>query len=306
MALDVTGASAYVETNSRKMAAKVIATAQTAALLMASGNVQTGVKGSTPVLKIDADVVLQDGSTCGRTGAGDVRLSDVMITVKPLKDLQNYCSRTLYNTRFSWALRTGSDPEEEGWAPEFINEITDMRSAKIAAWVEKMLWQGDTTLTGSNNLKFIDGIIKQMATGGLTITGTGTTYWEKLQTSVVKMPIDVRSQDDFVIFVGQDVEAAYGMEMANRNLYKEGAVNYLHGTNYKMIAVAGLNGTNKAWYGRLGNLQLGLDGDKDIDKAKLTYDINSELWYLDFHFAIGIKVIFTDEAALVTITPDAP
>lgn len=306
MAIDVTGASAYVALASRDIITKVVAGAETAKLLINSGNFQGGVKGEVAVLKMDAEVVLQDANGCSRTPAGNVVLTDAKITVVPLKDLQNLCPKALYKTYFSWALRTGADPSTEGWEPAFIDEVEDLRARKIANWIEKLIWLGDTTLVGTNNLKWFNGIIKQVGVAGFPITAVGTSVWAKLQSAFLQFPVDLRSQDDFRIFLGWDAFGQYGLEMANRNLFVTGNETTLHGTSAKIVAVSGLNGTMKAAFTRLSNLQYGFDGASDEEKATLMYSVETTNWYQDFYFSVGIKVIELLEISIVNITPDVP
>lgn len=304
MAFNMTGASQYVELKSKEFAMRVTSGARTASILYAAGMVQSGVKGSAPVLTMDADVVIQDGSTCGRTAAGDVTLADVKLTVTPLKDMQNLCPKALTNTYFVYFVKTGTSPSN-GFDEGFVNEIMNRRATKLAGWVEKLIWQGDTALTGSNNLKWIDGILKQIA-AVTPLVGTGTSVWQKLQSTYMQVPIDLRRQDDFVIFLGEDDYELYLMEMANRNLFINPDNKRLFGTLATLEPVPGLNGTHTVVYTRLSNLRLGVDGDDETDKAELNYSIETTQWYMDFWFTVGIKVIFLDEIYKANVTPDAP
>jgi hypothetical protein len=302
MSFDMTGASAYVELHSTEFAMKATSGAKTASILYAAGAVQSGVKGSSPVLTMDADVVLQDGSTCSRNAAGDVRLADVMLTVKPLKDQQNLCPKALTNTYFVFGVKKGTSPEN-GFMDEFVNQIMTRRAEKLNGWVEQLLWKGDTALVGANNLKWIDGILKQIA-AVVPIVGTGTTVWQKLQTTYMQVPIDIRRQEDFRIFIGEDDYELYIMEMANRNLFINPDNKRLHGTLAIIEPVPGLNGTHTAVFTRLSNLRMGIDGDNETDKAELKYSIETNQWYQDFWFTLGVKVIFLDEIFKADITPD--
>ncbi|RZK45905.1 MAG: hypothetical protein EOO97_00280, partial [Pedobacter sp.] len=180
MSFDVSGLSAYVQNNSKAIATKAVANAQTAKLFIENGSVQTGIKGTAAILKMDADVSLQDAACGIRNPLGGITLSNKTITVKPIMDVQNVCPKTLYSTFYAEMIKKGQAPQEE-LTPEFAQAIMDLRAKKISAVVEKLLWQGDTAITGAtNNLKRIDGIVKQVGSG-FAITASGADVIAKLQ-----------------------------------------------------------------------------------------------------------------------------
>lgn len=308
--LDTSKLTVAVELKKKDIVKKTITLAVTAALFIGSGNVQMGVKGEAPILKMDADVVIQDGSGCARNPLTNAALSDVKIRVKPMKDEMNLCPKVLYNTYFSWALKTGQDPEQE-LLEDFAMEIGDIRAKKIAEANEIMIWQGDTTLTGANvgNLKMIDGIIKQLedyVDAGEDVIdlnglgGTGVT--NKLQLMALKMPAKIRKQDDFRLFVGEEVYDYYLMELANKNIYKPTDDTTLFGTTVKLQPVPGLNETGKVVAGRLQAFQLGLDQESDADDMKFSFSKETNQYYMDFYWALGVKVVQPDEVGYGEIT----
>lgn len=309
MAFDVSALSEFVELHSKEISSKAVLAAETADLLVSTGNVQTGVKGKAPVLKMDADVTFQDGSSCGRTASGDVTLNEATINVVPIKDLQNICTKSLYNTHYAWALKEGQDPEQEGWDAGFAQYVMDLRSAKIKAQVEKLLWQGDTD-SGTGNMKLADGIdtvatnSTNTSTTAVDVSG-GSDMVEKLQILYKGCDVDVRSQDDFRIFVGRDTYDSYKLDLAAKNIYQPQDDFTLFGTGAKLQVVNGLNGTDDAIATRISNLQLGLDGSDETDFASLRYSTETENWYMDFHFAIGVAIVFIDEVKVGDLAKEA-
>lgn len=299
MGFDKTGLSTYVANNSKEIALKAVTKAKTASLFIANGAVQFGVKGSEKMLAMDADVVLQDGSSCSRTASGSIKLSDKDLVVKPIKDVQDLCTKDLYNTYFAFNLTEGQAPQEE-FTAEFANHIMDLRAVKIAGENEKLLWQGDTALTGTTNMKRIDGIIKQVGTG-YSITATGTTIINKLQSAVLTSNINVRSAEDFRVFVGEDVFAEYLVALANANIYKPTDDMTIFGTTAKMEVVPGLNGIRKIYAARIKNFRLGLDGQGDSESAEMRYSIETTKWYQDFAYALGVGVYDTTEVGVATV-----
>lgn len=299
MSFDVTALSAYVASNSKEIATKAVANAQTAKLLIDNHQVQGGVKGSAAILKMDADVNFQDGSNCSRTALGSTVLSSKNITVKPIVDYQNICPKALWNTYFAEMITKGQRPEES-LTPEFAQSIMDLRAKKIASAIEVLLWQGDTTLTGSTNNKRIDGFIKQVG-AGLAITASGSDIIAKLQSVYLQIPIEIRQSEDFRFFIGEDKAAEYKVALANKNLYKETDELTVFGTTAKIQPTAGLNGKNKVYATRISNFHLGLDGEGDAVGAELRYSNETKQWYMDFQFALGVAVVDESEVGVASI-----
>jgi hypothetical protein len=300
MAFNPSALEAYVQDASREIATKAVAEAKTASLLIAAGAVTAGVKGSALIQTMDADVNFQDGSACGRSPLGNVTLGDIKITVSPIKDEQDFCNKSLYNSWYSQLLAKGQNPETETLDASFAQSIMDLRASKIAKGTEDLIWKGDTALTGANNLKYIDGILKQVA-GNIELTETGANVIAKLQSLYKQYDITVRKQEDFRIFIGEDLYEDYLIELDNANKFRPGSEGVLAGTTAKFEVVSGLNGTGKVIGTRISNLHLGMDGTDDSHKAEFRYSMETKKWYQDFHFSVGVKVIYADQVYVATI-----
>jgi hypothetical protein len=298
MAFNVDALSQYVNVNSKEIAMKAIANSQTAKLLMANGAVQAGVKGKSAILASEQDVVLQDGSTCGRSASGTVTLSNKFIEAHPIVSYLDLCPKSLWNTYFNQFLAQGQAPSEE-FTSEFAAKIMDNRAALIAAENEKLMWKGDTSLTGVTNLNRFDGYVKQIT--GTTINVTGATIVEKLQMVWRKTPAEQREKADWRIFISEDAYADYLITLANKNIYKPTDDNTVFGTTAKFEVVAGLNGVGKVYATRISNLRMAVDGTDDSDKASLEFSIETKKHYLDFAYALGVAVVIDSEIGVAAI-----
>jgi len=302
MSLNVTQVNQIIPAISRDMAVKAIADSQTAKLLIANGSVQAGVKGKASVLQLSQDVHLQDGSACGaRNPLGTTSLGNTTITVAQLKDEANFCAKALYSTYYSYAIGKGQDPRSEGQLlADFLRSILEVKSAEINLANEQLLWNGDTTISGTSNLKYINGILKQLATAGTAVSlpATGSTIVEKLQNAHLAMPVEIRSKSDYRIFIGQDMYDAYTVALSLKNIYKPTEDYKLFGTTATLVPVTGLNGSNKVVATRLSNLLLGMDGDNESDNVLWNFSLETNSYYCDFHYALGIVVIFPDQVGL--------
>jgi hypothetical protein len=299
MAFNTSGLSAYVENKSKNIAVQAVKGSATAKLLIDNNSFQSEVKGSHAILKMDVDVNLQDGSACGRTALGSVTLTDKTITVKAIKDTQNICAKTLYNTYYAQMVANGQNPEGETFDPAFLDKILELKGAKIANAVEVLLWQGDT-LSGSANLNKIDGLLKQItaASDEITIAESGADVVAKLQSVFAAMPVQVRKQDDFRIFLGQDLYDSYVIAMANKNIYKPVEDFKLFGTTAILVPTPGLDSTNKVVAARISDLQFATDMVSEETKAVFKYSMETENWYLDYHFAVGVAAVHTSQIGI--------
>ncbi len=296
MAFNIDNLGTYVQ-NGQGYAMKSISEAPTAKALIASRNVQFGVKGTAAILKMNSDISLQDASSCSRTAAGTTNLSNKNLVVKPIASYENLCPKTLWNTFFAESLAQGQSPEES-FLPVFADVLMTEKAMQIAEENEALLWQGDTSLTGSTNLKRIDGVVKQVTA---STSVTGATIIAKLQNFFLASDATVRNQSDFVIAIGQDVYDEYLVALATANIYKPTEDFKLFGTTAKLHVTSGLNGTRTAVGIRLSNMQLGMDGQSDADNAVIRYSIETTNWYVDFMYALGIAVVWADEAKKATV-----
>lgn len=292
MAFNITNLGEYIK-NGQGYAIKSIAEAPTAKVLIDTRNVQFGVKGKAAVLKLNSDVTLADGSVCSRTVSGAMNLSNRELEVVPVASYENLCPKTLWNTFYSESIRQGQLPEET-FLPAFADAMMNERALKIAEVNESLLWRGDTTLTGTTNLKWINGIVKQVT--GTTTSATGSTMVEKLQNFYLACDATVRAQSDFVIAVSQQIYDEYLVALAGKNIYKPTDDRTLFGTTAKLHVTSGLNGTRTVVGLRLSNMQLGMDGQSDADTAQMRYSVETTNWYMDFVYGLGIVVVWPDEA----------
>lgn len=297
MAFNIDNLGSYVQ-NGSGYAMKSIFEAPTAKALIGSRNVQFGVKGTAAILKMNSDITLVDASSCSRTASSTTNLSNKNLVVKPIASFENLCPKTLWNTFYAESLAQGQAPEES-FLPAFADAMMTEKAMKIAEVNETMLWQGDTSLTGSTNNKRIDGIIKQVTA---TTSVTGATVVAKLQNFFLACDATVRNQSDFVIAISQELYDQYLVALAQANIFKPVEDKTLFGTSAKLHVTGGLNGATYNAVGiRLSNMQLGMDGQSDADAATVRYSIETTNWYVDFQYALGVAVVFADEAKKATI-----
>jgi len=299
MALDVSAMTAQTALISDKLITKAIANSATAQMLISSGNYQAGVKSQEAVLKMSANVTVQSGANCGRNPLDSTVFGEAILKVAPLKSNDNICAKTFYATYLQAAISKGQ--VDESIDSTIIEQITAKKIEAIASVNEKLLWNGDTAALPATGLQFIDGIRKQAKVGNTALTLVGADTLARLQSAFLQANVDIKHDEDFYIFVSEQVYDEYLMNLANRNVFQPTDSNKLFGSTGKIFVAPGLNGSREIFMGKQENIQLGIDGEGDSQYAKLKYSDETDSWYLDFAWSIGVKVIYPEEFAFAVL-----
>jgi len=293
MSLDLTGASPYVEDKNKTYIKALIGGASTINRLITAGNVQTGVKTKAPVLVFKRNVIIQTGGACGRNPMGSTKLSDSELKVFKMKINEDYCFEELENMYFTHILlKDGADPENNV-NDSFVNDLIEETIKSTNANDEITFWIGDSTSTTLpvNQRKF-DGVLKQLAA---PTAMSGADLVEKLQKVAMDADVNIRNQEDFYIYVGQNVADAYKLALANKNIYQPTEDLKVFGTSIKLMPTPGLNGTDIVVAGRDSNFQVGTDLRSDKENVKWKYSMETEKYYLDAYWSLGVAIVFPDE-----------
>ncbi|RZK22471.1 MAG: hypothetical protein EOO43_09550 [Flavobacterium sp.] len=292
----------HYELKSKDISTQSVLGATTANLLFSTGNFQLGKPGQVPILKLDSTITLQEGG-CGRTPSNTITPSNTFMVIKAIKSEENICPKDLYGSYFAGFVAAGQDPESETILPELASKISDKKIGDYQRVVENLIWHGDTTLTGSSNLKFIDGFVRQITVGGtasyISTSTTATTAKERLQAAFSKMPVEISSQEDFRIFCGIDMYNQYLLEIANANFFMKPDETTVLGTTAKLVPTLGLNNSKEIVSLRLSNTQIGMDLQGEESKATLEFAKEQKMWMHDIETSIGVKVIRTNEVGYV-------
>ena len=120
------------------------------------------------------------------------------------------------------------------------------------------------------------------------------------------LPARVVDKQDTVIFVSNSLYREFINELVASNLYHfspdYGQGEYpLPGTSIRVIAVSGLDGTNKIVAGRLSNFFYGVDAEDDKDTLDLWYSKDNQEFRLAVNFAVSTQVALPDEIVLSKI-----
>jgi hypothetical protein len=310
MAFDVSTLAAYTEQNEALLVTDSVLGAKTAALIKSAGNVMVGVKSAETINIMDTDAIFQAGGSCGFTASGSTTFTQRTVTVGKIKVNESLCPKDLEAKYLQKALPTGSMYD----SIPFEQEFADKKAKTIAAQLEVALWQGDTT-SGNANLSKFDGLVKLIGAASGVVAANASTFISGAPLSTITagnvisifdgvyqaIPAQVVAADDMTIFCGQDVFRTYTIALKNANQFhysidvKADSEFVLPGTPIKVIALQGLNGTNKVYAMRVSNLFLGTDLLNEEEKFEIFYAKEADQVRFVSEFKMGVNVAFPDE-----------
>lgn len=303
MAFNVTGLTAYVDENRGELLSAAVSGAKSSQVL----SIQTGFKGSGAINILDTDVIFQ-ADAAGRTPSGTTTLSQRILTVGAIKVEEDLDVKALNNFYIQHEIKAGSMddeiPAEQAWA--------ELKAAKIASALETAIWQSAIGGAGGANLDKFDGFLKIIdaevantvngnPSGTTAVTGITIANIEGLMDDMyTSIPLQLLEKDDVSIFVGHDTFRKYTQALKNSNLFHysgEGSQFEITipATNVKVIALHGLNGTDRMVGGRASNFVVGVDLEHDEDVFEVWYSKDDKVVKFDAAFKYGCQVGFPSE-----------
>jgi len=309
MAFSVGSLANYTNEQSTDLLVKALFGSKTATLLQSSNQVQVGVK-SASALNILASTVFFQADGCGYLSSGTTTFTQRTITVGAVKVEETLCPKTL---EAKW-MQTQIMPGSPTMIP-FEEQIGNEKAAVIAQTLETAMWTGDTG-SGNPNLNRFDGFNKLIAAASPVLgNGTPTTFTSITNANIddildqiyANVPAAVAAKDDLVCFLGVDAFKLMLINLKNANLfhYVADAAQTMEmvypGTNMKLIAVGGLNGTSKLVAGSLSNFFMGTDLIDENEEVKMWYSIDNDEVRVRFTFKAGVQVAFPGEIVYFTL-----
>jgi hypothetical protein len=310
MGFDVSALANYTKENEALLVTSSVLGAKTATLIKSAGNVMIGVKSSEKINILSTDAIFQDGAACGFSASGVTTFTQRTVTPGKIKLNEALCVKNLESKYLQKALPTGSMYD----SIPFEQEYSEKKAKTIAAQLETALWQGDTTSVNVNLNKF-DGLVKLIGAASGVVAANASTYISGAPLSSITaanvisifdgvyqaIPAQVVAADDMTIFCGQDLFRTYTVALKN-----SGSFNYqidvkadsefvLPGTTIKVIAVAGLNGTNKVYAMRLSNMFLGTDLLNEEERFEIFFAKEADEIRFVSEFKMGVNIAFPDE-----------
>jgi hypothetical protein len=309
MAFSVGTLANYTNEQSTDLLVRALFGSKTATLLQSSNQVQVGIK-SAAALNILGSTVFFQADGCGYLSSGTTAFTQRNITVGAVKVEETLCPKTL---EAKW-MQTQIMPGSPTMVP-FEEQIGNEKAATIAQLLEVAMWQGDTT-SGNPNLSRFDGFNKIIAAASPVLGNAAPTTFTTVTSANIddildqiyaNIPAAVAAKDDLVCFLGIDAYKLMLLNLKNANLFHYVADAALSmemvypGTNMKLIAVGGLNGTNRLVAGSLSNFFMGTDLIDEQEEVKMWYSQDNDEVRVRFTFKAGVQVAFPGEVVYFTL-----
>ena len=292
MAINFSNLETYVDEQRLPLIKKSVLGARTIGLI----NLQTGVKKASALNLINVTPTIQAGN-CGFSDAGTATLSQRVLNAELLKVNMEYCDKDFlqYWTNFEVrSISAGKEnmPFEEYFTTSVIEGINEK--------MEKLVWTGNKDNAGE-----FDGLLTLLAGEDEVVSASGTGVYNAVKNAYKACPIEVLPKA--VIFLGADSFRELMMEMVEKNFYHypaDGAMTQefvLPGTNTKVVAVNGLNGTKKIVVANPENLFFGCDMLDDMESFDFFYSKDNRTYRLVVSFNGGTQVAYPNEVVVGTI-----
>lgn len=272
--------------------------------------IQTGIKGSEHLNYLGLGVTLQDGSDCGFNAAGEVALTQRTITTALIKAQDDICPKKL---RGKWAEYLISIAATENDLP-FERYIVDTLIAEVNKKIEKLIWQGDTTLSTNTDLKWIDGFIAQFDADSDVVDVTlayGTSAYNAIK-AVYMALTDEAIERGAEIFVSPANYRAFLQDMVEKNYFHYSGPQdaapeefVFPGTEVKVVKTPGLVGVNNKIVGTWPkNLVYGCDAENDNEVVDLWWSQDDRVFKYDVEWNSGVSYYFPSHIVLGTIAAE--
>ena len=310
---DTDNLTAYVDQTNLELFTKAVFSNATSQYL--SGQVQSGIKYKEQINYMDVDVFLREKSGCGLTSSGDVIFDKKEIQVYPFYDQKTFCPsdlETFYTQQF---LPQGSTyenmPIEQAFAEYY--------SAKVAAAVEVLLWQGVTGgasgVIGFNQvIDATSGVINGNPTSITVSTGITTGNVIGIFNGMVDLiPSSLAGQTDLEFVCGWDTFRKLLQAYFTLNNFHYGATEeaspYATGSiiipsfGLRVTALHGLTGTNRIHLTRKSNYVIGTDAPNEYESLDVFYERKDNTIIARLIAKLGTQIKFGSEFVTFKLVP---
>lgn len=300
MAYSLGGLTAYTHQNADQLVAKAIFGGKTIGMLKH----QAGIKSAEKINLLAVTPYFQAGGSCTFSASGATEITQRTITIGRVRVNLSWCEKDLEAYYTQKKLAAGSTYDSMAYAEDITNEVL----AQVENLMETAIWQGDTN-SGNPNLSRFDGALKIIDAASGVVDATTQA---DITTSTVRgifeniyslVPAAIVNKPDLVAFCGWDTFRTLVTKLTTDNLYnyvfdanaKTGELMY-PGSGLKVVAVNGLDGTDRIICGQLSNFYYGTDLENEEEKFDLfQYKDGSNEFRLVIEFKAGFQVAFPDQ-----------
>lgn len=268
---------------------------------------QTGIKTSAYLNYLELNPTLQDGKGCGFSASGTATLTQRTITTAIIKVNMDICPDSLLGKYAEYLVRIGAKSDELPFEQYIIDGIT----AELNKKIEKLIWQGDTTKTTDTDLKWLNGILKQLASDSDKVAvsiANGTAIYNAIKAVYLAIPEETLergaeiyiSPANYRDFLQAMVEKNYFHYSGPQDAAPEEFV--FPGTDVKVVKTPGLAGVNNLIVASFPeNFVYGCDAEGDLEEVKIWFSDDDDLFKLKVKWNSGIAYRFPNQVTLGTI-----
>jgi hypothetical protein len=302
MAFNISALTAYVDQQRLPLITKAVFQAKSASLFTK----QVGIKSAADLNLFDTDAALQRANTCGwnvaDAASGNTAFTTRRLTVLPIKVQEELCPRTLEQYWMQTQLTQGSNYQ----GIPFEQQYAEQKALRIAEAIETAIWQGNATtlVTGMNTLMQDASATTVNGNPGAITTAVGITSANVsgiMMNQYRLIPASLIHRDDLICYMGWDSFRTLVNALVANNWFhykieqgNNGEI-YYPGTNLRVVAVNGLNGTNRIYTTYQGNFFFGTDLLSDEEQFNLWYSKDNDQVRFMAAWKMGVQMAYPDQ-----------
>ena len=192
----------------------------------------------------------------------------------------------------------------------FEQLYTEEKVSQISSLIDSLIWVGNSSVTGQTGL--CDGFITLADTtySASTVDGNPNNYTAITAANIIAIvddavnviPANIIDMDDLYLYCGYDFYRTYATALRNANLFAytgaedqgESFSQMVPGTNVRLIAVKGLNSTNKFFISSKSNMYFGTDLLNDYENLEIFYSMDFQEVRVVAKWKSGVNAAFWD------------
>ena len=269
--------------------------------------IQTGIKTSAYLNYLELNPTLQDGKGCGFTALGTATLTQRTITTAIIKVNMDICPDSLLGKYAEYLVRIGANSNELPFEQYIVDGVTTEINKKI----EKLIWQGDTSKSTDTDLKWINGILKQLASDSDKVAvsiAANTAIYDAIKAVYLAIPEETLERGA-EIYVSPANYRDFLMAMVEKKFFNYSGPQdsapeefVFPGTDVKVVKTPGLAGVNDRIVASFPeNFVYGCDAEGDLEDVKVWFSDDDDLFKLKVKWNSGIAYRFPNQVTLGTI-----
>lgn len=298
---DLGGLSAYVD----QLNSDIISEAVLTPVTMKYVNVVPGIKGTQNVNLLSETLSVQTGTTCGWSDQGDVTFTVAPLSVCAYKVNQSLCLQELNTLWLGAYLNAGSYNEN---AP-FEQAIIDLQTKQIKRYNEDTIWNASSgssctsgfleIVSNSNDVVALTGQTALCSVTGATVQEQAYNVLAQIDNLINALDRNVYDRDDIVIYMSQTQFKCYLTAIRNVNNFHftEPTLGQVYEvfhpqTNYKVVGVPGMNGSDTILIGPMQYMLVGVDLTSDEDSFRAWWSQDFQEVRMMSAWKLGTQIAF--------------